>query len=159
MQNYNIAAQALVPPRPPLSWDEVVEYAFLADFDLLSDTRTDVRLKIWAKPASRVLIDQHFKMERAREEIAWLNVEIPRLTTYIHDEEAFLLQQEELLSASDPPLSRHLHQHRLKFIRSNDLHIRRLNKLASLSAFSGTIEPGISIEVVAHGHVEININN
>ena len=46
-----------------------MEYAFLADFDLLSDMRLDVHLKTWAKPASRVLMDQYFKMERAREEI------------------------------------------------------------------------------------------
>jgi hypothetical protein len=159
LQNYNIAAQALVPARPPLSWDDVVEYAFLADFDLLSDTRSDVRLKVWAKPASRVLIDQHFKMERALEEIVRLNVEIPRLTTYIRDEEAFLLQQEELLLASDAPLSRQLRLRRLKLIRSNDLHIRRLNKLASLSGFSGSIEPGISVEAAAHCRAENNVSN
>jgi hypothetical protein len=116
LQNYNVAAQALAPPRPALSWDDVVEYAFLADFDLLSDTRSDVRLRVWAKPASRILMDQHFKMERAREEIVRLNVEVPRLTTYIRDEEAFLLQQEELLSQSDPPLSRQLRLRRLKLI-------------------------------------------
>jgi hypothetical protein len=154
LQNYNVAAQALAPPRPALSWDDVVEYAFLADFDLLSDTRSDVRLRVWAKPASRILMDQHFKMERAREEIVRLNVEVPRLTTYIRDEEAFLLQQEELLSQSDPPLSRQLRLRRLKLIRSNDLHIRRLNKLASLPGFSGTIEPGISIEAAAHHRAE-----
>jgi hypothetical protein len=116
LQNYNVAAQALVPPRPALSWDDVMEYAFLADFDLLSDTRSDVRLRVWAKPASRVLMDQCFKMERAREEIARLNVEIPRVTTYIRDEEAFLLQQEQILSESDPPLSCQLRMRRLKLI-------------------------------------------
>ena len=109
LQNYNAAAQALVPPRPPLSWDDVIKYAFLADFDLLSDTHADVRLKIWAKPASHILMDQHFKMKRARQEILHLNVEIPHLATYIRDKEAFLLQQEELLSETDPPLSRQLH--------------------------------------------------
>ena len=46
LQNYNVAAQALVPPRPGLSWDDIVEYAFLVDFDLLSDTRSDVRLRV-----------------------------------------------------------------------------------------------------------------
>ena len=152
LQNYNAAAQALVPPRPPLSWDDVVEYAFLADFDLLSDTRADVRLKIWAKPASRILMDQHFKMKRAREEILRLNVEIPRLVTYIRDEEAFLLQQEELLSETDPPLSRQLRLRRLKLIRSNDLHIHRFNKLASLPGFSGSINPGTSVNATALHH-------
>jgi hypothetical protein len=132
-----------------LSWDDIVEYAFLADFDLLSDTRSDVRLKVWAKPASRVLMDQHFKMERAREEIARLNIEIPRLITYIHDEEAFLLQREQSLLESDPPLSQQLRLHRLKLIRSNDLHIRRFQKLATLPGFCGTIAPGIALDGAA----------
>ena len=149
LQNYNVAAQALVPPRPPLSWDNVLEYVFLADFDLLSDTRSDVRLKVWAKPASRILMDQHFKLKRAREEILRLNVEIPRLMTYIRDEEAFLLQQEDLLSETDPPLSCQLRLRRLKLIRSNDLHIHRLNRLASMPGFSGSINPGTSINAAA----------
>jgi hypothetical protein len=158
LQNYNIAAQALSPPRPPLSWDYVVEYAFLADFDLLSDMRSDIRIRVWAKPVARILMDQYFKMERAKEEITRLNVEIPRLTTYIRDEEAFLLQQEELLLASNLPLSRQLRLQRLKLIRSNDLHIRRLNKLASLPGFSGSIAPGITVEMALH-HTENNAHN
>jgi hypothetical protein len=35
---YNASALALSPPRTTLQWSEVVEYAFLADFDLLQDT-------------------------------------------------------------------------------------------------------------------------
>ena len=136
-----------------------MEYAFLADFNLLSDTCSDVRLKVWAKPASCVLMDQYFKMERAHEEIVRLNVEIPRLTTYIRDEEAFLLQQEELLSTSDAPLSQQLRLRCLKLIQSNDLHIHWLNKLASLPSFSGTIEPGISVEAAAHCDAENNVSN
>ncbi|EDQ98473.1 uncharacterized protein LACBIDRAFT_335934 [Laccaria bicolor S238N-H82] len=40
---------------------------------------SDVCLKVWAKPASRILMDQHFKLKRAREEILWLNIEILQL--------------------------------------------------------------------------------
>ena len=94
-------------------------------------------------------MDQHFKMERAREEIARLNVEIPRVATYIRDEEAFLLQQEEILAESDPPLSRQLHLRRVKLILTNDLYLRQFNKLATLHGFSGTIEPETSIEAAA----------
>ncbi|KAJ7603085.1 hypothetical protein B0H17DRAFT_1222587 [Mycena rosella] len=35
IHRYNVAALSLEPPAPQLSWEEVVEYAFLADFDLL----------------------------------------------------------------------------------------------------------------------------
>lgn len=38
LTKYNSAAAELQPPHVELSWDEVVEYAFLADFDLLQDT-------------------------------------------------------------------------------------------------------------------------
>jgi hypothetical protein len=35
LNRYNIAVTALVPPRQLLDWEQVVEYAFLSDFDLL----------------------------------------------------------------------------------------------------------------------------
>ena len=38
LDHYNTAALILDPPCPCLKWDEVVEYAFLSDFDLLCDT-------------------------------------------------------------------------------------------------------------------------
>ena len=135
-----------------------MEYAFLDDFDLLSDTRSDVRLRVWAKPASRILMDQYFKMERAQEEITRLNVEIPRLTMYIHDEEEFLLRQEELLLVTDPLLSHQFRLRRFKLIRSNDLHIRRLTKLTSLPGFRGKIVPGTSVEAALH-HRENDAHN
>lgn len=146
LEKYNAAAAALVPPRPELTWDSVVEYAFLSDFDLLADTREDVRQRTWAKPASRKIMDQYFKMQRAREEIQRLNVEIRRFATYIRDEEAVLLERETALVVPDPPLAVQLRIRRLKIVRSNDLHIRRLVKLTSNPGFTGTIAPGISKE-------------
>ena len=83
LDRYNAAALALVPPREVLDWDQVVEYAFLSDFDLLRDARQDIRRKPWATPAARLAIDQAFKLERAEEEVARLNIEVPCLATYI----------------------------------------------------------------------------
>ncbi|RDB14988.1 hypothetical protein Hypma_016140 [Hypsizygus marmoreus] len=104
LEKYNIAAKALSPSCPELSWDMVVEYAFLADFDLLSDTREDVCECPWATPAARILMDQHFKILRAHEEIKRLNIEIPRLVTYIRDEEAFLKEREGTIGETDSSL-------------------------------------------------------
>ncbi len=42
LSQYNAAAAALNPSRPPLQWERVVEYAFLSDFDLLHDVRQDM---------------------------------------------------------------------------------------------------------------------
>ncbi|KIK20250.1 hypothetical protein PISMIDRAFT_13140 [Pisolithus microcarpus 441] len=38
LDRYNKCALAVRPPRQTLRWEQVVEYAFLADFDLLRDT-------------------------------------------------------------------------------------------------------------------------
>jgi hypothetical protein len=103
--NYNSAVADLNPPRPSLSWEEVVEYAFLSDFDLLRDTRQDIRKKPWATPAGRLAMDGYFKLLRAKEEIVRLNVEIPRLATYMRDEEAYLQLKEKEVKATNPALA------------------------------------------------------
>ena len=85
-------------------------------------------------------------MERAREEIQWLNIEILRLPTYIRNEEMFLLQCEQSLLESDPPLSWQLCLRHLKIIHSNDLHIHRLEKLTTLPSFCNTIAPRTALD-------------
>ena len=95
--------------------------AFLSDFDLLADTQEDVQQRMWAKPVSRKLMDQYFKVNMHEKRSS--NVEIRWFTTYICDEEAVLLKRETLLVISDPPLAVQLHIHCLKLVRSNDLHI------------------------------------
>jgi hypothetical protein len=42
LDHYNTAARALSPPRRALTFEEVIEYTFLADFDLLRDTRENI---------------------------------------------------------------------------------------------------------------------
>ena len=57
---YNIAAANLCPVRQELTWEEVVEYAFLADFNLLRDTRQDIHSWPWATPAACQAMDGYF---------------------------------------------------------------------------------------------------
>ncbi|KAJ7794046.1 hypothetical protein B0H14DRAFT_2309413, partial [Mycena olivaceomarginata] len=80
---YNAAATSLDPPRRTLKWEEVVEFTFLSDFDLLRDPEGNAAIRPWATPAARALMDTHFKILRAKEEIQHLNIEIRRLVTYI----------------------------------------------------------------------------
>lgn len=145
LANYNAAAAALSPPRQQLTWDEVVEYAFLADFDLLRDTRQDIRTRDWAKPSGRALMDTYFKIERAKEEITRLNVEIRRLVTYIVDERDFLLQKEEELSHTDPYLAHQVRLYRSERGRFDEVHMKRLTAFARSKRwkFTGTLAPGI----------------
>jgi hypothetical protein len=142
-----------------LSWNDVVEYAFLADFDLLRDSRQDVRDRPWSKPAFRVMIDKYFKLERAREEIQRLNIEIPRVITYIRDEGAFLKLKELEWMEKNPVMAHQIRNHRQERARFNEQHMRRFKKLASLPGFTGSIQPGVSVEI--HGgtetHMELDV--
>ncbi|KAG1799829.1 uncharacterized protein HD556DRAFT_1430551 [Suillus plorans] len=133
LNTYNAIAEAMHPPRKTLKWDEVVEYAFLADFDLLRDTRADVSQRPWASPVARRAMDLYFKMCRAREEIQCLNVEVRRLVTYIRDEDKYLRACEDQLKAVSPTLAHQVAIHR-----------NRVHEISTLPGFTGTISPGIS---------------
>jgi hypothetical protein len=131
-----------------LSWDDIVEYAFLADFDLLRESRQDVRDRPWTKPAYRVVIDQFFKLERAREEIQRLNIEILRIVTYIQDEDIYLWLKEDEIRKVNPGLARQVGKHRMERARFNNQHMCRFRKLSLLPGFTGSIKPGVSVDSV-----------
>ncbi|KAG2032711.1 hypothetical protein BDR03DRAFT_873438, partial [Suillus americanus] len=48
IQRYNKYAALLNPPRAPLQWEQIVEYSFLAEFDLLRDSDSNIQAKRWA---------------------------------------------------------------------------------------------------------------
>ncbi|KAG1902920.1 uncharacterized protein F5891DRAFT_948438, partial [Suillus fuscotomentosus] len=59
---YNIQAAALNPPRPKISWKDIAEYGFLAEFDLLHHSHTDIRSNDWAKPAHQEATTKYLKL-------------------------------------------------------------------------------------------------
>ncbi|KAF8197287.1 hypothetical protein K438DRAFT_1585303, partial [Mycena galopus ATCC 62051] len=61
--------------------------------------------RAWATPAARQLLDSYHKLQRAREEIPRLNIEIRRFVTYMKDEQAFLVDRESEIRAEDPVLA------------------------------------------------------
>ena len=134
---YNLAAADLDPPRPLLGWEEVVEYAFLADFDLLRDTRQDIRSRPWATPAGRMAMDGYFKLLRAEEEITRLNVEIPRFATFMRDENTFLSNFEDNVQATHPALAHQIGLHRMEGSRYIMHHMKILNQIIALKGYSG----------------------
>ncbi|KAJ7770869.1 hypothetical protein DFH07DRAFT_866570 [Mycena maculata] len=143
---YNEAAEAMTPPKPTLDWEEVVEYAFLADFDLLREGREDIRGELWAQPAGQATMDQHFKLLRADEEIIWLNVEIHRFVTYMVDEEGFLICEEgRLREEGMAELAHQVRLVRMEHARFTTIHMSRLVKLSKVPGFSGNILAGTSL--------------
>ncbi|KZP16157.1 hypothetical protein FIBSPDRAFT_749122 [Athelia psychrophila] len=151
LDNYNTAARALNPPRQQLEWSAVVEYAFLADFDLLRDARQDNSQKLWAKPAGRLAMDLYYKIMRAGEERDCLNVEIRRIVTYLRDEEQYLRRMEATLHSERPELAHQINVYAARRGRFYQQHHRRLIKIANLPGFTGTLEPGVALE---NGHGE-----
>ncbi|KAF7300392.1 hypothetical protein HMN09_00922700 [Mycena chlorophos] len=140
---YNEAALEMVPPRQTVAWEDIVDYAFLADFDLLRLVREDIRDAVWAKPGARAAMDAHFRILRAEEERTRLNVEIRRLVTYMRDEEQFLIYRERQLEAAGQARQacqvRKLRNLRGRF---SVLHVTRLAKLSKLPGFTGSILVG-----------------
>jgi hypothetical protein len=146
LDHYNTAALALNPPRPTLQWDEVVEYAFLSDFDLLRDSRQNIQHRPWATPAGRLAMDTHFKLLRAREELDRLNIEIRRVATHLRDEDHYLRTCEEAAHHTDPALAHQILIHRMLRGRFKTHHEYCLGRIAKMKGFAGTIVPGESLD-------------
>ncbi|KAF8157444.1 hypothetical protein K438DRAFT_1861564, partial [Mycena galopus ATCC 62051] len=132
-----------------LTWEQVVEYTFLADF---------IQSRPWTRPAYRLAMDTYFKIERAREEIVRLNIEIRRLVTWIRDEGRFLRDQEATLRSSegkteeraeaDLLLAVQMRLYRRQRSRFDGQHMEILRKLAKMKGFTGNISPGRAVEVL-----------
>ncbi|KAG6848526.1 hypothetical protein H0H93_016281 [Arthromyces matolae] len=146
LERYNAAAAKMSPRRETLSWDQVVEYAFLADFDLLRDCRQDISERPWARPSARLAMDQYFKIQRAEEEIQRLNIEIKRVITHMQDEEAFLSAKAIEVAGANPSLAHQILLYREERTRFYKIHRRRFQKLARNPLFTGSIAPGVPID-------------
>ncbi|KAF8190249.1 hypothetical protein K438DRAFT_1907156 [Mycena galopus ATCC 62051] len=119
IDRYNEVALAMAPPMPTLSWDEVVNYGFLAEFDILRDTRDSIWSRPWTCRNYCLEMDSYFKILRAREEIKRLNIEIRRVISI----------------------------YRLRRSRSDTIHMNRFWALAKTPGFTGSVIPGVSIEL------------
>ncbi|KAG1906113.1 uncharacterized protein F5891DRAFT_1125597 [Suillus fuscotomentosus] len=132
LDRFNIAARALSPPHRMLKWEEVVEYAFLANFDLLHDSHDDVSHRPWAMPSVRQATNLYFKTCRTREEITQLNIEVRRLATYLRDEEHYLRECQRQAEASHLVLAHQINLWRQVRSRFNSHHLQRLQDIANL---------------------------
>ena len=70
--------------------------------------------------ASSIMIDQHFKLQRACEEIQHLNIKIPCVITYIQDEAMFLQRKEAEVRKTNPALACQVAMYQLEQGHFND---------------------------------------
>ncbi|KAJ7667118.1 hypothetical protein B0H14DRAFT_3074287 [Mycena olivaceomarginata] len=154
LTTYNEAAKALSPPRDQLQWADVIAHTSLAEFDLLRDTRTDVRAQPWAQPARREAMVLYFGIKRAKEELIRLNVEIRCLITFMYDEHVDLHRAVAANLIINPPLAAELSERWLHATRISTAVCRRLVETSNLNGFTGNLFPGLregrDTELVAH---------
>jgi hypothetical protein len=93
------------------------------------------------------MMDTYFKIQRAKEEIDRLNIEIRRLVTYIRDERVFLLAKEAEVRETDPHLAFFIGKYRMQRGHFDEDHMKRLRTLARKLGprFSGTLLPGVHL--------------
>ncbi|KAG2741541.1 hypothetical protein P692DRAFT_20880086 [Suillus brevipes Sb2] len=159
INRYNIQAVALNPPCPKISWKDIADYSFIGEFDLLRHSRTDIRTNDWTKPAHREATTMYFKLCRAHEEVMRLNVEIRRLRTAMHTEEIETTAVIQDLLISDQRLARELqHQWRSR-AAINAVHSYRLDRIESLTGFSGVRGVGVRAPTTVVQHTSTALND
>ena len=114
----------------------------VADFDLLCDTRQDIRILEWAQPANQEGMVMYFGIKRAKEEICRLNIEIRRLLTFLYDD---YVDHHRAVTAHiiiNPPLASEISAQWSYRERIHEAIVKRLIQTSQLSGFSGTLFHG-----------------
>lgn len=116
--------------------------SFVEEFELLNDTRGDLRDKPWRQPLVREAMRIAHRLERAQEEVQRLNVEVRRLHTSIRDEDTlFSIVLDDLRDRGDiwhGPV----HDHVIRRRRVNARLLVYVEKIYDLEGFTGTAGPG-----------------
>jgi hypothetical protein len=143
VKKYNEAASELRPPWPPLEWSKVSHFSFLDEFNLLRETRQDIRDKPWTKPAIRETMRQHLRIQRAKEEIIRCNIEVRRLQTAIFVEDDELTRVLVALESANSPIFVAVKEYSICRHHINNQLLSRIDQIHSLPSFSGDKSCGI----------------
>lgn len=140
IDKYNAARAKLPEPRPAeLNAKQVLGYVFIAEFDLLRDSRCSVRDEPWARPAEREATIAYFKLKRSEEELVRVELEIRRLRSFIRDVNTHMHRLLDTLTASDPALAVQMHRRAQLQFAQNKAHLTRLASLRAMYASSGKL--------------------
>ncbi|KAG0702024.1 hypothetical protein DFH29DRAFT_999672 [Suillus ampliporus] len=110
LEQYNDLAATMTPPAPHLEWTNILDYAFVSDFELLKHTHSqqDITNEPWMVPGNREIAAKYFKVKRGKEELERLNIESRRLHTAIYDEHELMQAQADCVRTKDPLLAAEL---------------------------------------------------
>jgi hypothetical protein len=116
-------------------------------------------------------MDSYFKVLRAQEEVLRLNVEVPRLATFMRDDDAYLLKKQTEIQATHPALSHQIGIYRMEGGRFIVHHTKILNQIVALKGYSGGLLLGTHVadvetvsrvipapQTVAHVAVDVTLD-
>ncbi|KAG1853525.1 hypothetical protein F4604DRAFT_1686334 [Suillus subluteus] len=138
LEKYNQLAIVQTPPQEVIEYSEVASYAWLGEFDLLKHSRHCILEKPWTSKGNREVANNFFKIQRAREEIQRLNVEVARLSAWVDHEDAHLKSTFKSLVESDPTLLHEISCMYEERRRVNDVHRKRIQAIRDLPGYCGS---------------------
>ncbi|OBZ76606.1 hypothetical protein A0H81_03873 [Grifola frondosa] len=142
LSEYNKCASELDPPRPELSWSNLMDMVSVADVDILRDARQDIRALPWAQRANRDAMNIYFNIKRVQEEIQRLNIEIARLFTWMVDEHVDYYRAIKECYLMDCSLARELSEHWQYRDKIHHCIVEWLYKASRLRGFTGKLTYG-----------------
>ena len=145
VKTYNAAAARLTPPRPSISWENVSHINFLEEFNLLYDTRQDIRDKQWTKPPVRELMKRSQRVRRAHEEIVRCHISVRRLYTAILDENDLLRTTLSRLQAGDSLVYAAVQDFATRRQQVNLLLLAKLDTFTSSPDYIGDCSRGVRV--------------
>jgi hypothetical protein len=142
LDDYNEAASRLNPPREKLTWAKLSETVTLAEFDLLRETRQDIRKLPWTNPSRREGMNLYFGIKGAKQEIHRLNIEIRRLLAFMVDDHVDYHRAIASNIISNPALASELSRQWEYRMQINAQIAIRLRETGNLKGFTGSLLPG-----------------
>ncbi|EGN93667.1 hypothetical protein SERLA73DRAFT_63599, partial [Serpula lacrymans var. lacrymans S7.3] len=154
LQKYNRMAPKQNPPWPVLEYLEIVSYATLSEFMLLKYLRHDILAKPWTVSANRQVAIKFFKIQRAKEEVLQLNVEVQRLHMWIDNKDRTLFESYNATKVNSPLLAAELYLLYAEQHRINNVHCNCLCCIYKLEGYTGQIYSMLGDKSVGSNHNE-----
>lgn len=136
IKTYNDAAKPT--NRGALNPDDVLQYSYIGQFDVLKDTRNSITEKPWAVPSNRIARDAWFKSERAKEEILRAEVEVARLRSWLEKEETLYCERIKSIADSDTDLAGELARRQCRLKQAHRRIRQDLDRIHGIPSYTPT---------------------
>ena len=144
LQKYNNIAAAMIPPKPPLTWDAITHSDFPSMVELLRG-RDDIHSHKWAQEPFRAATQAWLKLQHAKEELSTIGVEARRIWTSIRDEEVSVKEITQAVRDSNPILATYIEMTFKWRLQANARLRKKLSRLESRPNYTSPRGPGTSI--------------